>query len=1124
MFKRPKPSDSEKDILQFQNEYLSEKRKNTSFQPSAKCVRMDEKPDGAKKESIFAKMRKNEARKDETKDEIKKSPFVMGDIVERNPGSFPGDEYQKTSPEESFPRAEKIDINVQSKGRSIFAKLQDDKLKQTIQEDEPMNEEVYVPEFGGRSFILTGEESSSIHDENVKMLSQMTKEDIEKEREKIMKSLDPKILEFIKSKRKVEGSKPFTDSPKASTTSGSNQVEIPDLNILQTDERQNWLHFDQYEADKFKWMTEISTKIPKINPGQSFEARFDWKGILLPFVENDEKSADNRELYLHGDDPYRPGYTIQELFRLARSNVTQQRIQALNAIAGILRIHNQGFYDEISELPITKIFFLLRFALDDSTPSVCEAAARGLSALFYNEIDELLLDTVFETRLGIIQPTFERSEGESLEVNFSKMNIESSQLDEDMTNIEQLNDFHLAEVDLLKCFIRTNILKRIRFLLVNDQLPDTGIISLIRILIRICREGKTFVQEVQKNDEIVSCLIRKHLFLMNRLPENSGKVQSSILKLLRVIVSGENSWNFLKNFDIYPILQDYCYTRRDLNMDFIQLQIESYRLLRILLSFRNAEATLSDFLPALKMSLEWHYQFMSVTSGSSLLRQHASALVSLLNNSSFSWRTNMCSPTLDLCFRKWTTLYTQGKTQDLSQNILLTCCFELIARQPANLVSGFVKECFENFLTSTKYSSLWNDLMTTSPLTDTRRDRSKSFEALKNLGSVAFSKNSEEPQLQLPFNYPGMLLLSVLEVCRSFGKILDMKIDFHEHVEKYFQLICSSNLESSSNWYWRHEIRLLQALIESSMVLEKSLVIRISMKTIALLKGDENVQNIKKILEKIIFNVEYYDTSFTAVDLQAWFSTYWNFYSMTFESDQIILPSSLFSSSWSKDLLPKSWPLALLTIFLEQHTSERTQLHINPQIEDEILRASMGFLGLLEQNALLPVSPSEEFMYLMMPFLSLECRFIEGAIKELLRNRINSLFARCQNLELDIKLQAKHDFESLYTIFLNQFQSSSYGDDLFSAMVMVPLAQKYDPKWRKMIWSEHIAVLRFITCTENQLCGNSIDPYCEPTETDSSLLKLYHQAINSHCLRQGSIPYRIAQHHLQCLKVGTQRK
>lgn len=54
----------------------------------------------------------------------------------------------------------------------------------------------------------------------------------------------------------------------------------------------------------------------------------------------------------------------------------------------------------------------------------------------------------------------------SLENQFSKMNINSNMLqmnvvDDDNDNLSSMNDFHLAETDLIQCFLRTNILQRI---------------------------------------------------------------------------------------------------------------------------------------------------------------------------------------------------------------------------------------------------------------------------------------------------------------------------------------------------------------------------------------------------------------------------------------------------------------------------------------------------------------------------------------------------------------------------------------------------------------------------------------------------------------------------------------
>lgn len=72
-----------------------------------------------------------------------------------------------------------------------------------------------------------------------------------------------------------------------------------------------------------------------------------------------------------------------------RSNIVQQRISAIGSVAGILNIYSQGFYDTVLELPISKIFFLLRYAFDDNIPAILEITSKALATLFYCESDEV---------------------------------------------------------------------------------------------------------------------------------------------------------------------------------------------------------------------------------------------------------------------------------------------------------------------------------------------------------------------------------------------------------------------------------------------------------------------------------------------------------------------------------------------------------------------------------------------------------------------------------------------------------------------------------------------------------------------------------------------------------------
>jgi hypothetical protein len=125
-----------------------------------------------------------------------------------------------------------------------------------------------------------------------------------------------------------------------------------------------------------------------------------------------------------------------------RSNIIQQKIIALNSIANILSLHSTGVYDDIIDLPLEQIFFVLRFCLDDNTPAVLNASIKAMRNLFYSKVDETCLDCLLGFGLGKVQPTLAA--------------------DDDPEDDNTVNDQQLAETNLVKCLARTQILTRIR--------------------------------------------------------------------------------------------------------------------------------------------------------------------------------------------------------------------------------------------------------------------------------------------------------------------------------------------------------------------------------------------------------------------------------------------------------------------------------------------------------------------------------------------------------------------------------------------------------------------------------------------------------------------------------------
>lgn len=175
------------------------------------------------------------------------------------------------------------------------------------------------------------------------------------------------------------------------------------------------------------------------------------------------------------------------------------------------------------------------------------------------------------------------------------------------------------------------------------------------------------------------------------------------------------------------------------------------------------------------------------------------------------------------------------------------------------------------------------------------------------------------------------------------------------------------------------------------------------------------------------------------------------------------------------------------------------------------------FTTLLEKNNIHLISKNQQLMYLMLVYLGKNLNFLDNDVKNLIRGKLKSMKNFPFSPKFNLKLNREKSFESLYTMILDTFQGNSYGDDLFSVIIMIPLAQCYDVKWRKLVWSEYVATMRFINCEEQDLLCN-LNEYLYPLESDESLIKSYAIALATNQLRENSIPWKIARHHVDCFK------
>lgn len=158
-----------------------------------------------------------------------------------------------------------------------------------------------------QSYIITGVDSDQIHQENINMLNKMSEREILEEQQRLLSTLDPDIVRFLKSKRKHTGptSAPENKENIFEPPVDVQQIETP-REILKNHGSEKWLNFDLIEQEKLQWMKNID--LPrKPNDNQEYEARYVFNSLIqipgrLYYLNNSKshnlKNSNSRKIIL----------------------------------------------------------------------------------------------------------------------------------------------------------------------------------------------------------------------------------------------------------------------------------------------------------------------------------------------------------------------------------------------------------------------------------------------------------------------------------------------------------------------------------------------------------------------------------------------------------------------------------------------------------------------------------------------------------------------------------------------------------------------------------------------------------------------------------------------------------
>ncbi|XP_006831958.1 PREDICTED: RNA polymerase II-associated protein 1 [Chrysochloris asiatica] len=515
---------------------------------------------------------------------------------------------------------------------------------------------------------LTGQkaeqEVQTIHKENVARLQAMSPEEILQEQQCLLAQLDPSLIAFLRShshtpeqvgEKTTEGQKPGGPSAEVirkkptMPTSASEPRKKDELEpgatalALPMTPHKEWLHMDTVELEKLHWTRDL----PPLRQQQTQErmqARFSLQGELLA---PDVDLPTHLGLHHHGEEAERAGYSLQELFHLTRSQLSQQRALALQVLAQIISRAQAGEFrgqlvGSVLRLLLDAGFlFLLRFSLDDRVDGVIAAAVRALQALLVAPGDEELLDSTFSWYHGAsVFPLMPSQENKDDEDEDEEPPAEKAKKKSSEEGGQPPPD--LARHDIIKGLLATNLLPRLRYVLEVTCPGPAVVLDLLAVLTRLARHSLESATRVLECPRLIETVVQEFLPTswapvgVEPIPSLHRVPCAAAMKLFRVLASaGRNiAARLLNSFDLRSRLCRFiAEAPQELSLppeEAEMLSTEAFRLWAVAASYGQGSDLYRELYPVLVQALRAVPQELATQPPRPLAMQRIASLLTLL--------------------------------------------------------------------------------------------------------------------------------------------------------------------------------------------------------------------------------------------------------------------------------------------------------------------------------------------------------------------------------------------------------------------------------------------------------------------------------------------------------------
>uniref|UniRef100_A0A3P9DTI3 RNA polymerase II associated protein 1 n=1 Tax=Maylandia zebra TaxID=106582 RepID=A0A3P9DTI3_9CICH len=1190
MLRRPKPTDSEADLLREQEHFL------TSGAPSAASVvrrpdkRRGEAGEGEGRSGENEGSQRDVVTIEDLPDQLpsltpappKKSRFkasrvtfededaeerldrhdthisaVLSRIVERDTSSTPISLPAFTGM--AFPKVLHRSETSNQVKKSIFARqIAAQKLKECKTTLHSLSEAAPTPEttmdtdqcdaaVSGPRLVsgqgLQGPDSSGetmrIHMENQAKLQAMSQSEILEEQKKLLFQLDPRLVDFVRSRKaqsvssfpspsKHPKDKSGTEDPPVqdvSRESGSCSAAVlcqkpqevkmegeeeelsapPPAEDLPVKPQKEWVHMDKLEPEKLEWLRDLPEPRRK-GTKKAMQARFDFAGTLIPPTED---LPTHLGLHHHGEEPERAGYSLQELFLLSRSQVIQQRTLSLSTLANILSKACAGEYVSVLKGSVTStlldagLLFLLRFALDDSVEGVMSAAVHALKALLVCAEDEECLDCTFSWFRGLssfpLLPSAQEEEDE-----------EDEGLDESMKETakekeERKSDHEVARQDAVKGLLKMKLLPRLRYILEVVRPSPRVVQDVLEILTRITRHSSSSATQVLDCPRLMETVMSE--FLPTSWSPSSQSIYglplSSAMKLLRVLAtSGRHACARLLNSLGASERLSHLLSAEPNELlleptESLRITTEAYRLWAVAAGYGQACKLYIDLYPALVTALQSVHRLPPASDPLQPLQlQRFLALLSLLTQ----------------------VTHTAGCHQELQ----------------AGMVSSGGEECPPPPPVS------WGHVtgLQTSLMGHLKGFIKNLDDPLQKDGSLTLIPVSlvyleaYYHQLSRQNCFKPVETLQELELLTSDALLPLMSHSVVQGLIKNLKYVpLDSEIAKHASLYHQVALVVLPWLLPGSEYLVHELVFM----SISLIsrEGHSGGPEAVELGELKLHEETQKDTSpslqtvgallreacVQLPSIRGCFLTHL----AHLESSVIVSRDALLGHNpWIKShllpeltgpILPSDWPfLPLLSLYEQSGVSDGGGLAVEelPQGALQAVTHCLQWLLLLEvwrEEALKVVLPVAKFARLSCVFLCSSDLFLERPVQRLTWGlfRLLTRSTKLDSLDLNVPPPGLASFQDLYSALVSQYEAVSFGDRLFGCWVLLPLQRRYSTTMRLAVFGEHVGMLRSLGVTLEQL-SIPIERFTSPPEDSLPLLRLYFRSLVTGTLKRSWCP------------------